>query len=166
MRKFLQKVKKYRTELLYCFFGALTTAVNVAVYWVLYYLSGIGNPPATAAAWAVSVAFAFITNKWFVFEGGRRNVTARQTVRQFGSFVLCRILTGAADLLIMFVGVDLLGLAPVLLKILANLIVIVLNYFAGKAVVFRESHADTGFHISSPDDLRNKTGRESGKEVK
>lgn len=52
----------------------------------------------------------------------------------------------------MFVGVDLLGLAPALLKILANLIVIVLNYFAGKAVVFRESHADTGFHISSPDD--------------
>ena len=69
MKKINELLKKYEELILYVVFGGLTTVVNFAVYWVLnkalgenFYL--VNN----VIAWFVSVVFAYVTNKLWVFE--------------------------------------------------------------------------------------------------
>lgn len=59
---------KYKSEILYLFFGGCTTLVNIACYYVLYRQLHFANFASTIAAWVVSVAFAYITNRQYVFE--------------------------------------------------------------------------------------------------
>lgn len=130
-----QLILKYKSQLLYIFFGGCTTLINIAVFWALSQL--FPDPNATvltnAAAWVVSVAFAFVTNKLYVFESRGGNL-----LREAGSFLLSRLTTFALDELIMYVSVVLLMQNELLWKIIANVLVIVLNYVFSKLFVFKK----------------------------
>lgn len=65
MKKLLEK---YKSIIRYAFFGVMTTIVNVAVYSLFYEVLSIGNILSTVVSWGLAVAFAFVTNKLFVFE--------------------------------------------------------------------------------------------------
>lgn len=58
--------------------------------------------------------------------------------REFAAFLSCRVATGLADIAIMYVGVDLLRMQPILMKLLANVVVIVGNYLASKFFIFKK----------------------------
>ena len=69
MKKIRDLIIKYKELILYVFFGALTTLVNFAAFKFFNVVLGeerylVSN----VIAWFVSVIFAYITNKLFVFE--------------------------------------------------------------------------------------------------
>lgn len=61
-------VEKHWDMVSYLFFGVLTTVVNYLVYLPLYNLLGISAAVSNIIAWVAAVAFAYVTNKPFVFK--------------------------------------------------------------------------------------------------
>lgn len=129
--------ERYRGIIAYVFFGVLTTVINVAVYYFCYDICGMPNLLSTAAAWVVAVAFAFVTNKLFVFES--RSWHGIQPLKEAAGFVGCRLSTGVAEMLIMYVFVDRLQFSGTVMKLISNVIVIILNYVLSKLLVFRKN---------------------------
>lgn len=135
---------KYREMLTYLIFGGLTTLINIVAYWLLS-RAGLSTEPATVTATVLSILFAYVTNRRWVFESRTHGKAAWQ---EFGSFVGCRLTTLLLDLLIMSIGVDRLGpriVAPkqmelwgLFVKLLSNVLVIVVNYILSKLVIFRK----------------------------
>ena len=138
--KLLDAWKKYKSAILYLIFGGLTTLINIVSYSLLYYLAELSNSISNVLAWVFSVLFAFITNKLFVFENKSFALTA--FLFEIGSFFLCRLATGVLDLGIMYLFVDVLKYNALLMKILSNIIVIILNYFASKFFVFKKKEKE------------------------
>ncbi len=133
--KLLKKLlEKYGAFVRYAIFGALTTVVNVVVYFLCYDVAGIANVPSTIVAWIVAVAFAFVTNKLFVF--GSRSWQAGKALREAATFLLCRVGTGVIEVLLMYVLVDRLAFDGTVTKLAVNILVIVLNYIASKLFIF------------------------------
>ncbi len=132
--KTVSLLRRYRRMISYLFFGVLTTAVNTVVYILLYDVGNIGNVPSTIIAWLIAVLFAFFTNKFFVFNSRRENKAG--LIGEFASFFCCRILTGVLDVAIMAIAVDRLHLNAVIWKLISNIIVTVLNYFASRFFIF------------------------------
>ena len=129
-------LKIYKPIIVYSFFGVLTTIINTITYIVLFNILQMANIPSNFIAWVFAVAFAFITNKIWVFES--RDFSPVVIKRECIKFTGCRIGTGLLDMIIMFVGVDVMGGNSLVYKIISNIIVIVCNYIASKLVVFKK----------------------------
>lgn len=121
---------------MYLFFGGCTTLVNIIVYYVCAHIASIATMPSTITAWAASVLFAYLTNRKWVFES--EETKAFGIARELFKFFGCRLATGLVDWLCMFVFVDLLLWNDLLVKIGANILVIILNYVASKMLIFRK----------------------------
>lgn len=134
MKALIELFKKYKSIITYVFFGGLTTAVNVVVYYICYDIAGIYNVPSTVIAWVAAVAFAFVTNKLFVFES--KSWRAKKAVKEAVNFVLCRVGTGIIEIALMYIFVDRLEFNGTVTKLAVNIIVIVLNYIASKLFIF------------------------------
>lgn len=127
---------KYKAEILYLFFGGCTTLVNIVCYYTLYQWMQVTNVASTVAAWVVSVAFAYVTNRRFVFESKVTDLWG--WVREAAAFVGSRFATGVMDVAIMVAAVDYMHWNSLLWKMISNILVIILNYIAGKFFVFKE----------------------------
>ena len=128
-------LRKYRSLLLYGLFGVLTTLVNLLSFRAAEVWLHLPTVPATCLAWVLSVAFAYVTNRRWVFES--REHSLRGILREIGSFTACRLMSGLMDVGIMYVCVDLLKLNSLLIKLLSNVLVVIVNYIASKLLVFR-----------------------------
>lgn len=127
--------QKYYDVIAYLVFGVLTTVVYYLVYSPLYYWTGISATVSTVIAWAISVAFAFFTNKPFVF---RSHDWSRKTVLpELRNFVACRVGSGLIDMGLTFVTVDLLQWKSIFIKLAISVLVVILNYIGSKLLVFK-----------------------------
>lgn len=138
MKKLLTK---YWELIAYGFWGAATTVVNYAVYFLCTRLFHIDPLVSNALAWAVAVAFAYVVNKLFVFAS--RSWRRAIVFRELWQFVSARILSGALETLILFIFVNLLKYDDGIVKIIANILVIIINYFLSKFLIFRKSGPQT-----------------------
>ena len=136
MAEIIKLVRKYRSQILYVVFGALTTAVNVAVYSFCFSLLGLPNVPSVVIAWILAVLFAFITNKIWVF--GSPSFAPDVLKHEIPSFFAARILTGLLDLGVMYLAVDVLHWNAAAWKLISNVLVILLNYIASRFFIFRK----------------------------
>lgn len=59
--------EKYKDLIPYVIFGVLTTIVNYVSYWLFAHPLGCGTVFSTAVAWVLSVLFAYVTNRRWVF---------------------------------------------------------------------------------------------------
>lgn len=134
MIKIKELFAKYREMILYLFFGGCTTLVNIVVYYICSRI-GLGTAVSTVIAWVLSVLFAYVTNRKYVFES--KAVGFVPILKETAGFFLCRLATGLLDLAIMVVCVDLLHFNDMIIKILSNIVVIVLNYVASKLLIFK-----------------------------
>lgn len=132
-------LRRYKSQLLYLFFGGCTTLVNVAVYGLCAHTVNLSTAVSTIIAWAAAVLFAYLTNRTWVFESQAR--TAGDILREMGSFFLGRALTGGFDLAIMYLCVDRLGLPDMPVKLLSNVVVVILNYVVSKLFVFAKKES-------------------------
>ncbi|EGT5043324.1 GtrA family protein [Clostridioides difficile] len=127
--------KKYEETILYLFFGALTTIINIITYLLLTRIIFLDFLSANALAWFCAILFAYITNKFFVFKSRKLEVIF--FIKEFASFFSLRLLSGIIEMIIMYVTIDLLSINDFLVKILTNIIVIILNFIFSKMIVFR-----------------------------
>ena len=136
LKNILELLRKYQDVLSYLFFGVLTTVVNFLVYYPLTNLLGMNATLANVIAWAVSVAFAFVTNKPFVFKS--YDWSASVVVQELTLFVGTRIGSGALETAMIFLLVDCLSLDGNIIKIAVSVLVVVINYIGSKLLVFRK----------------------------
>lgn len=126
---------KYKEALLYLFFGALTTLVNIVTYYLFFDLLNVTNVISTVVAQFFAIIFAYVTNKMWVFNS--KSWQLKTISFEIFSFFGCRLTSAAFDVIFMWVSVDILSLWPILMKVVANVIVVVLNYFASKLLIFK-----------------------------
>ena len=122
--------RRYKQPLLYLFFGVLTTALNLFVFW----LCAKALPPlwANAAAWVAGVVFAYVTNRVWVFQSRSGRVW-----KEFLSFSAGRLATLGIEELMLWAGIDLLHLDAMPVKLAAQVLVVIGNYVVSKLFVFR-----------------------------
>ena len=132
----IKMIKKYKSFIAYGVFGVLTTIVNIVTYNYCYNHLGISNTLSNIAAWILAVAFAYLTNKVWVFDSKswKREVLRREIL----AFISCRLATGILDIIIMYICVDIIGWHALLMKIISNVLVIILNYVFSKLVIFKK----------------------------
>jgi putative flippase GtrA len=136
----LQKLKalfhKYYDLITYLIFGVLTTVVNYVVYLPCYNLLSMSSAVSNMIAWVAAVAFAFLTNKPFVFRS--YDWSPKTVARELSAFLATRVGSGVLETLILFLSVDLLSWNGNLWKLLTSVIVVVVNYLGSKLLVFRK----------------------------
>ena len=136
IQKLKALIEKYYDILAYLFFGGLTTVVNYLVYLPCYNLLGLSSAVSNVIAWVAAVAFAYLTNKPFVFKS--HDWYPKTVVPELTKFVGCRVGSGALETAILFVTVDLLRWDGNWVKLVVSVLVVVLNYFGSKLLVFRQ----------------------------
>ena len=134
----------------YIIFGLLTTAVNFIVYFTVTAVFGDHTYlAANVAAWVVAVAFAYVTNKLFVFDS--KSWDKSVVVRELGAFVSARVFSLLVEEAGLYVMIGLwrfdrfvIDLAVMqigggtIVKLFMQFVVIVMNYVFSKLVIFRK----------------------------
>lgn len=129
-------IEKYWNIISYLFFGVLTTAINYVVYLPCYNLLGLSAAVSNAIAWVVAVAFAYLTNKPFVFKS--HDWSMKTVVPELTKFVACRVGSGVLETGLLLVCVDLLGWDGNVMKLVTSVLVVILNYIGSKLLVFKK----------------------------
>ncbi len=125
---------KYKDVISYLFFGVLTTAVNYAVYLPCFNWLQLSASLSNVIAWVAAVAFAYLTNKPFVFQS--HDWSAKVVIPELAKFVGCRVGSGLMETAILFVTVDLLAWNGNIWKLATSVMVVLLNYVGSKLIVF------------------------------
>lgn len=134
LKKLADWYRKHQEGMRYLVFGALATLVNIVVYSICYYPLHISNAISNGIAWVIAAIFAYVTNKFCVFNS--KVETKKALLYEICSFFGCRLLTLAIDEAIMILTVDNLGWNGLLMKIVANVVVIILNFIFSKLIIF------------------------------
>ena len=127
---------KYYDIISYLFFGVLTTVVNYIVYLPCYNLLGFSAAVSNVIAWVAAVAFAYLTNKPFVFKS--HDWSAATVIPELTKFVGCRVGSGLLETAIIFVTVDMLHWNGNVMKLVTSVLVVILNYIGSKLLVFKK----------------------------
>ena len=127
LRVFEPLYKKYKEVLLYLFFGVLTTVVSIGSYAFFNVALGIN---------VLAVLFAFFTNRIWVFAAPTK--TVEEFMKQLVSFAGGRVLTLVIEEIILLVFITMLHFNSMLIKFIAQVVVIILNYVISKLLVFRK----------------------------
>lgn len=130
MKNIIQKNKEI---IMYLVFGVLTTVVNIVVYYIFSNLLHMNYLFSNAMAWFLSVLFAYVTNRKYVFDS-KNNQIIKEAISFFGS----RLATGIMDMVLMWLLVNFNIVNDVVAKVVVNVIVVILNYILSKLVVFKK----------------------------
>jgi putative flippase GtrA len=117
---------------LYVVFGVLTTVVNILVYAVFAKFLNVDYIISNIIAWFLSVLFAYITNRIWVFESRSSDI-----IKEISLFFGGRLFSGIVDTGLLYVMVDILTIGDFISKITTQIIVVILNYVISKLVVFK-----------------------------
>ena len=124
---------KLKKELcLYIIFGALTTLVNIVSYLIFAKVFLVNYLISNIIAWILSVLFAYITNRIWVFESKNTNI-----INEISLFFGGRLFSGVVDTGLMYLFIDILTINDTFSKIVIQIIVVVLNYVFSKLIVFK-----------------------------
>lgn len=131
-------MEKQRSKIIeviaYAFFGVCTTIVNILVFHVCTQVIGLFYMLSNVIAWVISVSFAFVTNKKYVF--GSEDRSKETWFKEATKFFEARIMTGLLDMVLMYVLISLLTVEQNISKIIVNIIVIVANYIFSRFWIF------------------------------
>jgi putative flippase GtrA len=136
----------------YLFFGFLTTLISILTFGIfnaalgekLYLISNIFS-------WVISVAFAFVTNKIYVFRSLEWNVKILRT--ELLGFVGARIFSLVLEEAGLFLLMDIIKFnsfetrvlsfsitGGFISKIIMQIVVVITNYFFSKFIIFKKSN--------------------------
>ena len=132
-------LQKHREAISYVFWGVMTTLVNYAAYFLLRSILHVPLVSTNTAAWAVSVLFAYFVNKLFVFES--KSWAWRVAVRELWQMTASRLFSLGLETGILWRFVEELRCSEVIVKLCANVLVVVVNYVLSKFIIFRKKQA-------------------------
>lgn len=153
IKSLLKDQEKMRELISYLIFGVLTTLVSWGTYYIWRQLFKMTSYPADSAAYTLiatsgqvisfvlSVLFAFVTNKKYVFKSERtaQNGLWKEIALFFSARVLAWVLF---DLLLfnvlLFFTKHISANADLILKLLMNVLVVIFNYVASKLIIFKK----------------------------
>jgi len=134
----LHMYKKNEEIINYLIFGVLTTVVSLVSYYLL--VLTILNPNkalelqiANIISWILSVLFAYVTNRKYVFKSKNKEI-----FKELTSFCGSRVLTLLLDMGIMFFFVTLLKGNDKIFKLVSQVLIVIGNYIISKLLVFKK----------------------------
>ena len=127
---FEESYKAHKEMLLYLFFGGLTTLISILIFGGLNIGLAINALLANIISWIISVAFAFVTNRIWVFTAAKGK--SNRLIVYMG-----RILTLLVEEILLFVFITKCGINSMIVKIIAQIVVIVFYYIISKKWVFK-----------------------------
>lgn len=141
---------KYREVIDYLFWGILTTVVSWCSFGLfsISFNAVIKNTVSAAIicanilSWLCATAFAFVTNKLWVFRSKSWN--KKIVFTELSKFVSARMATGIFELiavpLLVKIGLNqtILDVEGMFSKILVSIIVVILNYLLSKIFIFKK----------------------------
>ena len=145
MKKLIQKLLN-RETITYLIFGVLTTLVNYVIFWLCDKAMGerwvlLNN----AVAFVAAVAFAYVTNKLFVFES--KSWAPTVVWKELILFISARLISFGLEELGLLLARDvlhagqysLLGFSGMMLsKVVLSVVTVILNYFFSKFMIFKQ----------------------------
>ena len=137
MKKLLELYHKHEEIINYLIVGVLTTVVSLATYFICTSIfldpnNKIELQIANIISWIFAVAFAYFTNRVFVFKSKEKNM-----LKEASTFVVSRILSLFMDMFTMFIIVSVLHLNDKIGKLVSQVIVTIANYILSKLFVFK-----------------------------
>ena len=131
--------KKYEELINYLIIGILTTIESLATYYLLTLTILDANNKvylqiANIISWLASVTFAYFTNRKYVFK-----VKNKSNIKECLNFYISRISTLLIDMIIMYIFVSILKFDNKIVKLVAQVVIIILNYILSKFIVFKSS---------------------------
>lgn len=159
MKNIKELYLKYREIVDYLFWGAMTTVISFVSYSLFVIIFGailgenaavllfgmsfsISITLANILSWICAVAFAFITNKLFVFKS--KSFAFSVAFPELTKFLSARILTGVLEmagvplLVSLGLGMTIFGIEGAVAKIIVTIAVIILNYVFSKLFIFKK----------------------------
>ena len=153
MKKIWELYKKHREVISYLFWGGIAFVLSVFLFWVFTSKLGMSEVPANTIDWIILVIFTFFTNKLFVFRS--RAGSPKAFGREFVSFILARLFTLLLEDAIIWLGCEKLGfnseIGSLIVKLIAQFVVIVSNYILSKLIVFRHKKPAAQEGVSGDD---------------
>ncbi len=142
----IEKIKalcrKHREILVYLIVGGLTTLVSWAAKFLFNYFvyggaahpDGVQNTILSVVENAAGIAFAYPTNRAWVFQSKNPNLLA-----EAGSFVGSRLVTMLIGWLLNLLLVNVLGFSVFVGTVVASVFVVIGNYIISKFFVFKKN---------------------------
>lgn len=136
-KKLMALYRKYQEIINYVIVGGLTTVVSMVLFYGSTWTFLDGNNAfqlqvANVISWIGAVAFAYVTNRVFVFKS-----TNEDKLKEAIAFVSSRVLTLLLDMAVMFVLATLMKVDYNISKIIAMVLVTIGNYVVSKLFVFK-----------------------------
>lgn len=132
---------KHREILVYLIVGGLTTLVSWTAKFLFHYVvyagaahpNGVQNTILSVVENAAGIAFAYPTNRAWVFQSKNPNLLA-----EAGSFVGSRLVTMLIGWLLNLLIVNVLGFSVFVGTVVASVFVVIGNYVVSKLLVFKK----------------------------
>ena len=137
LRIFNPLYTKYKMPLLYIFFGGTAFVLNMVLFYAIDRWTPLNELVNNIICWVICVLFQFWTNRTWVFDG--KTTGLKEFLKQMASFFSGRLFTLFLEEAIIAIFITWLKLPSLPIKLLAQFIVIVLNYVISKLFVFKKN---------------------------
>ena len=127
---------KHREIIMYIIFGVVTTVVSIFSFWFFATYLKMNVLIANIISWICAVSFAYFTNSRFVFTKGE---DFKKRFKEMIKFFSGRLATLGIEEVILFIFVTLLHYNEMIVKLCAQVVVLVSNYFISKLIVFKNN---------------------------
>lgn len=137
LRKLYKPYEKHKELLLYIFFGGLATVVSIGTF--VLFDAFMNELIANVISWVITVGFAYLTNRTWVFCS---QVRGRAVWKEMITFYGGRLLTLAMEEGILLVFVTWLAFPGTAVKIAGQVLVLIGNYVISKLLIFKKQPSD------------------------
>lgn len=127
--------RHYQEQINYVLFGCITTIVSVGSFH--YFTAAMKMDPliANGISWILAVLTAYITNRIWVFRSQNHGIAACAV--ELLEFCGGRLLTLGIEEGMIYIFITQMGLNSLMIKLAAQIIVVLLNYIFSKLIIFR-----------------------------
>ena len=122
--------------MLYLLFGGLTTIVSIGTFAWFNVGMHMNELIANVISWIFAVTFAYVTNKVWVFSVETHGM--HELFIEAFHFFTGRLFTLIVEEAILLIFISKLHFNSIVVKVVAQVVVVVLNYIISKLIVFRE----------------------------
>lgn len=119
----------------YLITGAIGVVISVGTYSISRNI-GFSILSSNIISWIIAVISMYIMNKLFVFK--TKCSSFIKLSKEFFSFIGARVFTLVVESLILWCGADILNINDILVKIVAQIIIIIMNYIFSKLFIFKK----------------------------
>ena len=133
-REFIKKIKDKSLMIhiiKYLFFGVVTTILSIGSFALLIELTTLNENICNFISIIVGILSAYVLNRQYVFESKEKNI-----LKEFSKFLMARVASSVFDMASFFVFATCLKFNEMIVKIIISIVVVILNYFLSKLLVF------------------------------